>query len=190
MSLSRPPAISTIGASKARSAAIDRVGLGALRVVDEADAVDRRPTGSSRCSTPVNAAAAARIAVGLDAESERDGDRGEGVGDVVGARDGQLGDRHDPAARRGAGEPAAGQREALEAIGHDPAVDDAEPARRRRVAAVADGPGASPSVGVRGDDRVLVVQHQGAVRIDQLGQPALDRPVAPRASRGGRGGRR
>ena len=39
------------------------VGLRSLRVVDEADAVDR-PTASSRCSTPVKAAAASRIASG------------------------------------------------------------------------------------------------------------------------------
>ena len=40
-----------------------RVGLGPLRVVDEAHAVDQA-TGSSRCSTPLKAAAAARIASG------------------------------------------------------------------------------------------------------------------------------
>ena len=48
----------------------------------------------------MKAAAAARIASGVDPEGERDGDRGQRVGDVVGARDGELGDRHDPAVRR------------------------------------------------------------------------------------------
>ncbi len=41
--LSRPPAMSTIGASNARRAAMTASGWVPLRVVDEADAVDRRP---------------------------------------------------------------------------------------------------------------------------------------------------
>ena len=43
-----------------------------------------------------------------DAEEQPDGDRGQGVRDVVGAGDGELADRHDPAARAGGRDAAAG----------------------------------------------------------------------------------
>ena len=65
----------------------DRVGLGALRVVDEADAVD----DGDRLEAVLDAARTPppprRIAVRLDAEQQPDRDRGQRVGDVVGARD-------------------------------------------------------------------------------------------------------
>ena len=61
--LSRPPAIRTIGGSNARSAAITASGW-----VPCESLTNRTPstsaTGSRRCSTPVNAAAASRMASG------------------------------------------------------------------------------------------------------------------------------
>ena len=84
--------------------------------------------------------------VGRDAEQQPDGDRGQRVDDVVGAGDGQLADRHDPAARVPvAAGPAAGQRQPLHAVGHDPAVDDADPAGHRSVAPVRGRPGPCPA---------------------------------------------
>ena len=73
------------------------------------------------------------------------------------------------------GRPAAGEREAFDAVGDDPAVDDAEPARPRGVAAVGHDR-RHAQVGVAGDDRVLDVQDEGAGRVDELGQPPLRRP--------------
>ena len=145
--LSRPPAISTIGASNARSAAMTASGC-----VPCESLTKRTPsmsaTDSRRCSTPVNAAAAARIASGATPNSSADRDRGQGVRDVVGARDRQLADRHDPAARPGRRRPAAREREPLDARGDDPAVDDAEPAGHRPLAPVQDG-AAPAEAGVR-----------------------------------------
>ena len=92
------------------------------------------------------------------------------------AGDGQLVDRHDAPARTAGRRPAAGERQAPDPGGDDPAVDDADAAghgslgpvehRRRRA-----------ETGVRGDDRVLGVEDQRPVRVDELGQAALDRPV-------------
>ena len=76
----------------------DRVGLGALRVVDEADAVDDRDRLEAVLDAGEGRGRAADR-VGRDAEQQPDGDRGQRVRDVVGAGDGQLADRHDPAAR-------------------------------------------------------------------------------------------
>ena len=44
--------------------------------------------------------------------------------------------------------------------------------------------------GVARDDRVVGVEHERALRVDQLREPALRRDGSRRASRGGRGGRR
>ena len=86
--------------------------------------------------------------VGRDPEQQPDGDGGQRVRDVVGAGDAQLADRHDPAVRARRRGPAAGQRQALDVGRHDPAVDDAEPARQRPVAAVAARIGAGAKAGV------------------------------------------
>ena len=63
MPLSRPPAISTTGAGKARSAAITASGWVPWESLTNRTP-STRPTDWSRCSTPVNAAAARRIASG------------------------------------------------------------------------------------------------------------------------------
>ena len=174
MPLSRPPAMSTTGASKARSAATTASGW-----VPCESLTKRTPstsaTGSSRCSTPRKAAAAARIAAGSSPKASADRDRRQRVRHVVRARDGQLGGRHDPRGRgrRGRHPPGRGARP----VGDDPAVDHPEPAGQRRVAAVRDR--RAPADGrVRRDDRVLDVEHERAVGIDQLGEPALDPAIA------------
>ena len=93
------------------------------------------------------------------------------------ARDAELVDRHDPVRPGRSDDATAGERQALDAVRDDPAIDDAEPARRRVAAPVAGPTGAVPEVGVAGDDRVLGVEHERAGRIDPLGEEALDPPV-------------
>ena len=107
-----------------------RVGLGPLRIVDEAHAVDQR----DRFEPVLHAAEGGRRRadrVRCDAEGERHRDRGQRVRHVVRARDGQLGGRHDPLGGRGRRPAATRQRQALDPVGDDPAVDDAEPAGQR-----------------------------------------------------------
>ena len=87
----------------------------------------------------------------------------------------------------GRGLTAAGDRQTLDAVGHDPAVDDTEAAGRRRAAAVQDGP-RGPEGRVPGDDRVVRVEHERAVRIHELGEASLDRAVRLERCRGDRGG--
>ena len=154
-----------------------RVGLGPLRIVDEAHAVDH----GDRFEPVLHAAEGARRRPDrgrVEPEGEPYRDRRQRVRHVVRARDGQLGDRHDPLRGRGRRSTATThQAEALDPVGDDPAVDDAEPAGQRHVAPVRDG--ARPAGGgVRGDDRVLDVEHERAVGVDQLGQPALDPAIA------------
>ena len=141
--LSRPPAISTTGGSNARSAAMTASGWVPWESFTNRTP-STSPTGWSRCSTPVNARGGAPDRVGRDAEQEADGDRGQRVGHVVAARDRELVDGHDPAARPGRGDPAAGQRQTLDRGGDDPAVQHPEPAGDRPVVAVEHG-GAAPS---------------------------------------------
>ena len=57
----------------------DRVGLGALRVVDEADAVDERHRLEAVLDAAEGRAPRARMAVGRDPEQQPDRDRGQGV---------------------------------------------------------------------------------------------------------------
>ena len=178
-------------ASNARSAAIDGVGLGPLRVVDEADAVDHRdgleavldagerrgrPRGSRPGATP-NSERRPRSRPGRSRRCGAPGIASSSIGMIR------------PPGPVAAG-PAARERQPLDAVGDDPAVDDAEAARQRPLAPVADRRGAVPRPAYAGDDRVLGVEDERAVRVDELGQPALDPPVAPRATRAGRGGRR
>ena len=153
----------------------DRIRLRPLRVVDEPDAVD----DGDRLEPVLDAGEGRRglaDRVRRDAEQQPDGDRGEGVRDVVGARDRQFTDRHDPAARTGRGDAATGHRESLDAGRDDPAVHHAEAARHRVVALVQHGR-RRPECGVAGDDRVLGVEDERAVRVDELGEPALDLAV-------------
>ena len=77
-------------ASNARRAAMTASGWVPMRVVDEADAI-HEATVSSRCSTPRNAAAAVRIAVGARPNRQPDRDGRERIADVVRARDRELG---------------------------------------------------------------------------------------------------
>ena len=114
--------------------------------------------------------------LGRDPEQERHRDRGQGVRQVVPAGQGQLVEGHDPALGPGRRETAAGQLEAFHAVGHDPAVDDAQATRRRSVEPVADDPRRTETR-VAGHDRIVQVEHQRAGRIDRLGEPALDRAV-------------
>ncbi len=152
-----------------------RIGLGPLRVVDEADAVDDRhglepvlDSGEGRRRDPDR--------VRGDPEQERDGDRRQRVRDVVPAGDDEVRDRHDPAARTGGRRPPAGQRQSLDVGGHDPAVDDAEPAAHRAIVPVEDGAGA-PEPGIAGHDRVVGVEDERPERVHLLGEAALDRSI-------------
>ena len=104
------------------------------------------PAGSRRCSTPLNAAAAARIPSGVDPERERDGDRGQRVGDVVGARDGELGDRHDPAGDRGVADAAAIRRRRARAARRRRPRSSRRRPRAHRVAACRAGSGSTRAV--------------------------------------------
>jgi hypothetical protein len=115
--------------------------------------------------------------LGRDPEQERHGDRRERVRDVVPAGDAQLvdgqdraiGDGHDRLGRR------AGEGQALDAVGDDPAIDGAEPARRRAVEPVGHGPPPAEAC-VTGRHRVVEVDDERPGRIGHLGEPALDRP--------------
>ena len=156
--------MSTIGGSKPRRAAITASGC-----VPCESLTKRTPsitaTVSSRCSTPANAPRPRRIASGAIAEQQPHRDRGQNVGDVVRARDRELVDGHDPAARARSRPAATGERQALDAVRDDPAVDDADAARHRSVAPVEHGTAPrEPRIG--GDDRVLGVEDERAVRID------------------------
>ncbi len=126
--LSRPPAISTTGASNALERGDHRVRLGPLRVVDEADAIDQ-PDRLEAVLDAGEGRGGAPDRVRLDAESQCDGDRGERVRDVVRTRDRELGDRHDRGRGRLSRRRHSPASEALDAVGHDPAVDHAR-ARR------------------------------------------------------------
>ena len=178
MPLSRPPAISTIGGSKARSAATTASGwvpceslmnrtpsMTRDRLEPVLDAGERR---RPRCGSPS----------GAIPNASADGDRGQRVRDVVGARDGELGDGHDPAVATARTSPAVGrERERLDAVRDDPAVDDAEPARQRRVAAVADRPRAvaeSAYVATTGSSSLRTSAPSGST---SSAEPALDPPI-------------
>ena len=109
--LSRPPAISTIGGSKARSAAMTASGW-----VPCESLTKRTPstiaTGSRRCSTPVNAAAAARIASGATPNSRPTATAASAFETLWAPGMASSRDRHDPAAGAGRRRPAAGDRRA------------------------------------------------------------------------------
>ena len=179
MPLSRPPAISTIGGSNARSAAMTASGW-----VPCESLMNRTPsmtaTGSSRCSTPVKAAAAAPDRRRREPERERDGDRGQRVRDVVGARDGELGDRHDPAARRRRGAlvpPRASASRATPSATIQPSTTP-EPARLRAGRADTRGPRRRPARRSPATTGSSALRTSAPGRVDQLGQPALDPAVA------------
>ena len=91
----------------------------------------------------------------------------------MGAGDRELGDREDAAAGAGRGRATAGDRQPLDTVRDDPAVDHAEAARaggRRRRGRR--GPFAAV---VRGDDRVVGVQHERAGRVDSSASRRLAR---------------
>ena len=135
-------------------------------------------TVSSRCSTPVEGGGGRADGVRGDAEQQADRDRGQGVARRC-ARPGwpssPIGMIRPPGPV--AAVPAAGQRQALHAVGHDPAIDDAEAAGHRPRSRRYRTDGARAEAGVAADDRVLGVEHERAVGVDQLGEPALDPPV-------------
>ena len=133
--LSRPPAMSTIGAGKARRAAMTASGW-----VPCESLTNRTPSISGHGFETMLDAGECRgrpaDGLGLDPEQQPDRDRGQGVRDVVRARDREFADRHDPAVGSHRRRAAAREREASHTIGDDPAIDDAEPARPRGVPAV------------------------------------------------------
>jgi hypothetical protein len=136
------------------------VRLRALRVIDELDTVDDR----NPLEAVLDALERGRSlpdGVRGKPEVEPDGDRREGVEDVVGSWDRQLANGHD-----GSG-----------AVRDDPAVLDADAARSGRALTVEDDR-RSGHVGVGRDDRVVGVEDQGSSGIDELRQPPLRRSIA------------
>ena len=119
----------------------DGIRLGALRVVDEPDAVDERD-GLEPMLDAGEAGGGLADGVGRDAEQQRHGDRGQRIRDVVVAGDGQLADRHDPPARPGRGDAATDQRQARDA--RPPRSSRPRP-RRRPASAGRAGRGRAPS---------------------------------------------
>ena len=175
--LSRPPAISTTGASKARRAAMTASGW-----VPCESFTKRTPsmtaTGSSRCSTPWNAAAADRIASGSTPNSRPTATAASALETLcapgtVSSANGMIRPSGPVAAS-----PTARQREPLDAVRHDPPVDQADATGQRPVAPVEDGRGrAAGEPGIVRDHRVLGIEHERPVGGHELRQPALDRPV-------------
>ena len=152
-----------------------RIRLGPLRVVDEADPVDDRH-GLEPVLHALEGRGRGPDRVGRDPEHEGDRDRGHRVRDVVPSRDREVSDRHDPSTGTRRGDPAAGDPEPLDLGGHDPAVDDADPAAHRSVVPVEDRARAAQA-GVARDDRVLGIEDERAERVHLLCEAALDRPV-------------
>ena len=175
--MSRPPAMSTIGASNARSAAITASGC-----VPCESLTKRTPSTTATDLEPVLHAGERggrrTDRVGRDAEQERRPRPRPGRSRRCG-RPGWPARRRAGSGRRARSRPrpppAIGQ--TLHAVGHDPAVDDAESAGHRRSTAGTGRPARCPRPAYAGDDRVLGVQHERAVRVHELGEAALDRAV-------------
>ena len=172
--MSRPPAISTIGGSKARSAAMTASGC-----VPCESLTNRTPstiaTRSRRCSTPANARRRAPDRLRRDPEQEarrrwRPG-RSRRCGGP-GSRSSATGMIRPPrpiaataASSRAARCPSATIQPS--ATPTPPGVPRPGGTRRR----------APASAGVRRDDRIVGVQDERAVRVDELGEPPLHRAV-------------
>ena len=129
-------------------------------------------TGSSRCSTPVKAAAAPRIPPTStpNASATAIAARAFETLCAPGIASSATGMIRPGAGARPSAASAAGQAEPRHTVGHDPAVHDAEPAGGRPVAPVADRQSRRPGRRIAGDDRVLGVEDQRARGVDQLGQ--------------------
>ena len=188
--LSRPPAISTIGGSKARSAAITASGwVPCESLTKRTPSIDGDRSRADARRRGRRPAAADRV--GRDPEEQRHRDRRERVRDVVRARDAQLGDRQDPAIG-GRARPARRRRRAARRSTPSATIQPSTDAERRRASV---GPAGRPPPRVRRGPRSRPttgsssVEDERAGRVDQLGEPALDRAGTPRACRGGRGGR-
>ena len=156
------------------------IGLGPLRIVDELDAVHRRDSLEAMLH-PGEPGGRTADGVRRHTEEQGNGHRGQGVRDVVQSRDCQFGDGHDPASRAHLRLASAGRRQARHGRGHDPALLQAE----------SPGGGAAPAVGhdrrtpvrgIRRHDRVVGIDHQRALAVDELGQAALHRPVRLQAA--------
>src|SRR5437667_94630 len=102
---------------------------------------------------------------------------GEGIAHVVATGDGQLSNRHDPAALAGRAPSPAGWRQRNDAGGNDPVVDDAHATGQWFIQSIQDRL-RHAQVGVRGYDRVVGVENEGPVRIDELGEAPLRPTVA------------
>ena len=174
--LSRPPAMSTTGARERAQRRDHRVGLRALGVVDEPDAVEerhrlepvldagerRRPPGGSRPARPRTAGPTA-IAASAFETLWAPGMPSSSTGMIPPPG------RPSPRRRRR----SAGARRPR-----------TRSSRRRRPARPPPGgragtgrPGRVPRPGVAADDRVLEVEDERAVRVHELGEAALDPPV-------------
>ena len=90
MPLSRPPAISTIGGVERAERRDDGVGLRALRVVDEADAVDGRDRLEPVLDARERRRPRARIASGASPNRSPTATAASALRDVVGAGDREL----------------------------------------------------------------------------------------------------
>ena len=187
--LSRPPAISTTGASNARSAAMTASGwvpcesltkrtpstIGdRLEAMLDAGEAPQRPRGSRRARP--RTAARRRPRPGRW--------RRCGAPGIASSSSGRI----RPSGPVAAGPPPASASRCTPAATIQPSTTPSPPGSGRSQP-VADGR-RGPEVRVRGDDRILGIEHERPVRIDELGEPALDARGTPRASRAGRGGPR
>ena len=76
----------------------------------------------------------------------------------------------------GRGTTTARGRQAFDAVGHDPAVDDAEAAGHRPRSAIEHGRRAAQA-DIAADDRILGVEDERTVGVDEFGEAALDLPI-------------
>ena len=161
--MSRPPAMRTIGGSKARSAAIDRVRLRALRVVDEPDAVEDR----DRLEAMLDARERDRGRAGSPPGRARRGARRATAASALETlwRPGIVSSdgRHDPARRR--------RRRSSSPLDADAARAAAARAGRRSIAR-----GPRPAYAATTGSSALRIERP--VGVDELGQSPLRRPVA------------
>ena len=182
--LSRPPAIRTIGASNARSAAMTASGC-----VPCESLTKRTPsisaTRSSRCSTPVERRRRAADSAGLIPNRSATAVAARAFETLCAPGDPELGDRHDAAALELWPRLLATGGRATGATGNP--IGSIASATSQPCATPSPPGGGSPwryrttralrGVRVARHDRVVGVQDQGAGRVHELREPALDRPV-------------
>ena len=173
--LSRPPAISTTGPGNARRAAMTASGWVPCESLTNRTP-STRPTVWSRCSTPVNAAAARRTASGATPNSSPTAIAARAFETLCrpGIPSSSTGMIPPPGPACAVPPPAIGSRStAADTI--QPSTTPRPPGHRAVVAVQDHRRGAQPRVAAH--DRILEVEDERAVRIDHLREASLDAPV-------------